>query len=284
MKAFCKDGNCVMDDFGQSLMVIRKEKYDEKLEKFKEIQQLWMFSQKELMAAKETNEDLKINIKNLEKTLEKNMAAMEKMNASVEAYENGNGVLQKNLRNVESQVSSLEKDLLKKVKKVKETAALHEQSMDKLSENHRLKVAELNAKLTDMKTRKNDTINELKDTLEKTEASLKCSEQKIDHIEGLIRSKDKAIEQQEKFISDLKESVGLLKTNMGKKELILEQLESELEISIRKYDEFVSLHHIETTKLNEQIKLRERQIKLQKSELSEITTRMKKLEGKPKWK
>ena len=167
MKALCKDGNCVMDDFGQSLMVIRKEKYDEKLEKFKEIQQLWMFSQKELMATKETNEDLKVNIKNLEKTLETNVAAMEKMNSSVEAYENGNGVLQKNLRNVESQVSSLEKDLFEKMNELAKTAALHEQSMEDLTENHQLKVADLNVKFTDMETEKNDSIDELKDTLER---------------------------------------------------------------------------------------------------------------------
>ena len=284
MKALCKDGNCVMDDFGQSLMVIRKEKYDEKLEKFKEIQQLWMFSQKELMATKETNEDLKVNIKNLEKTLETNVATMGKMNASVEAYENGNGILQKNLRNVESQVSSLEKDLLEKVNELAKTAALHDQSMEDLTENHQLKVADLNVKFTDMERGKNDIINELKDTLEKTEASLKCSEQKSEQLESLVQSKDENIERQEQFISDLKKSLGLLKIDIGKKEKILDQLESNLQNSIRKYDEFVSQHHSETKELKEQIKLKERQIKLQKAELYEMTTRMKKFEGKPKWK
>ena len=284
MKATFKDGSCITNDFGETLVVLRKEKYEEKIDKLKEIQQLWMFSQKELMASREDAEVLEGNIKNLEKSLVMSEGTVEQLKGCKLGLEKEKSALEQSLQNEKAQTVSVEKNMMDSTRKFEEEIKSLQKAMEELIHKHTLEVSQVNSRYNSMEIEKDGEIKQLEGSIERIESTLKCTEGRISKLEALVKSKDDMIVELDHFNAELQKSLEILNKEIFQKESNLEEIRSRVTGLRKDRKKMVAKHHEERQGLREQIEVREQEKKMARIEIHELMEKLRRAEGRRKWK
>lgn len=276
----CQDGNALNDDMGQEFLVISKSKYEEKVNKLKEVQRLWMFSQKELVDAKETNEFQLEKVKKFEATSKENESHSEKLQKTIKEYQASENRLITELDESQKRRNEAENKLNEKIaenkNKLEEKRIEIESLMKECKERIEKVINENNAKITELTTEIEKSNAELKEYSDK----IVSVEKEKDKLLATIDRKDAEIQ----ACNDLKEFLSETKKQIVDREADLEALQREYGELRETHEEFVENYQSQLEELREEVEIRDAENDMLKEKVDKLIGRLKRAENKPKWK